>query len=119
VDGLPHAAHNGTYRTFNRNVPDPLLSTLLLAGLDESGSVAGADESVVHVLDVVRDGLGDGVAAVGVGGDALGVADEHADDPVDVADRGDVVVDGEFVGGASDRDLGPELLVVAYARRCW
>lgn len=62
---------------------------------EETLRVPGGDEVLEGLLDIVGDVLGDGEALVRVGGDALCVADEHVDHAVGVADRLDVLVEGE------------------------
>lgn len=49
-------------------------------------------------------------AAFGVDGDALGIADQHVDDAVHVADALDVLVQRQRPRSADDVDLRPELL---------
>lgn len=51
--------------------------------------------------------LPQGVTLVGVDPDALGVAHEHVDHPVSVADAGDIIVKGEWLGGGQNLDIGP------------
>lgn len=62
--------------------------------LFKSCGEAGLDESLIGDTYLVGHVLWDGEALFGVDLDALGVADEHVDDAVDVVDHCDVAIKG-------------------------
>jgi hypothetical protein len=76
---------------------------------DQAGGVAAVDEPLVSLSYVVGHRLGDRVPALGVELDALGVADQHVDDAVGIADGGDVVIERGRDGLADHLDVGPDL----------
>jgi hypothetical protein len=86
---------------------------------DQAAGESGIDQTLVRPDDLGRHVLLNGVTAIGVFGDALGVADEHGDDAVDVSDAIDVVLQREPGKRAGDVDVGPELRARGVGAGCW